>query len=140
MSWFAREVYEGPRAASGTAGPRRAETVSISICGVCIAGVSESRRYPARTCRSSAGHACVALITLEMDLLNECGFTKSKIRQNVKIVPKLLVQGADALREAALAGCGIIRCLACHVEDELAAHKLVPVLTDLELVNYLPLG
>jgi DNA-binding transcriptional LysR family regulator len=68
-----------------------------------------------------------------MDLLNECGFTKSKIRQNVKIVPKLLVQGADALREAALAGCGIIRCLACHVEDELAAHKLVPVLTDLEL-------
>jgi LysR family transcriptional regulator, regulator for bpeEF and oprC len=80
-------------------------------------------------------HACVALITLEMDLLNECGFTKSKIRQNVKIVPKLLVQGADALREAALAGCGIIRCLACHVEDELAAHKLVPVLTDLELVN-----
>ena len=77
-------------------------------------------------------HACVALITLESAVLSEWGFTKSNMRQNVKLVPKLLVQGTDALREAALVGCGIIKCMACHVEDELAANKLVPVLPDWE--------
>jgi LysR family transcriptional regulator, regulator for bpeEF and oprC len=84
-------------------------------------------------------HACVALISPEMDILNEWGFTKSNIRQNVKVVPNLLVQGTDALREAALAGCGIIRCLACHVEDELAANKRVHVLTDWECARTRPI-
>jgi LysR family transcriptional regulator, regulator for bpeEF and oprC len=53
-------------------------------------------------------HACIAHVTLERDLQDEWSFVKSQVRQKVKFVPKLLLQGVDALREAGVAGCGII--------------------------------
>jgi LysR family transcriptional regulator for bpeEF and oprC len=74
------------------------------------------------------GHACVAHLSLERDLQVEWQFAKSQARHRVKFVPKLLVQGVDALREAGIAGCGIIRLNAWNIEDELRAGKLVRVL------------
>jgi DNA-binding transcriptional LysR family regulator len=76
-----------------------------------------------------AHHACVALVTLERDVQNEWRFTKAGVVEKVKFIPKLLVQG-EALREVALAGCGIIRLLACHVQDEFRSGDLVQVLSD----------
>jgi DNA-binding transcriptional LysR family regulator len=76
-----------------------------------------------------AGHACVALVTLERDVQNEWPFSKTGVVHKVKFFPKLLVQG-EALREVALAGCGIIRLLACHVQDELLSGDLVQILAD----------
>lgn len=76
-----------------------------------------------------ARHACVALVTLERDVQDEWPFTKVGVVEKVKFFPKLLVQG-EALREVALAGCGIIRLLACHVQDELRSGDLVQVLSD----------
>ena len=75
-------------------------------------------------------HACVAFVTLDRDLQNEWQFAKSGVRQKVKFAPKLLVQGTEAVREAGVAGCGIIRLGIFAVEDEVRSGKLVPVLTD----------
>ena len=44
----------------------------------------------------------------------------------------LFAQGTEAMREAGIAGCGIIRLRRLAVEDELRSGKLVPVLTDWE--------
>jgi LysR family transcriptional regulator, regulator for bpeEF and oprC len=77
-------------------------------------------------------HACVVHVTLERDLQNEWLFAKSNVRQKVKLVPKLMIQGIDGLREAGVAGCGIIRIVAWNVEDELKSRKLVQVLSDWE--------
>lgn len=82
---------------------------------------------------------CVAHVNLEHDVQDEWRFAKSLARQKVKFVPKLLVHGTDALREAGVAGCGIIRPLACHVDDELRAGKLFPVLGDWECVGAPPI-
>ena len=76
-----------------------------------------------------ARHTCIALITLERDVQNEWPFSKAGVVHKVKFLPKLLVQG-EALREVALAGCGIIRLLACHVQDELRSGELVQILSD----------
>src|SRR5262245_55418969 len=54
-------------------------------------------------------HSCVVHLTLERDVQNEWSFSKAGVRRKIKFVPSLLVQGVDALREAGLAGCGIIR-------------------------------
>ena len=75
-------------------------------------------------------HACVVLLTQEHDVHDEWQFAKAQVRRTIKVTPTLLVQGTDALREAALAGCGIIQPLIWHVEDELRSHALVPILTD----------
>jgi len=85
-------------------------------------------------------HACVAHISMENDIQDEWQFEKSQMRQKIKIVPKLLVQGTEALREAALSGCGIVRSLACHVEDELHSGKLVHVLPDWRCTGAYPIG
>jgi LysR family transcriptional regulator for bpeEF and oprC len=79
-----------------------------------------------------AHHSCIADITMERDVQNLWHFTKSNVRQRVRIAPKLLVQSSDGLREAALAGCGVVRLLACHVHDELRSGALVPILPDWE--------
>jgi LysR family transcriptional regulator for bpeEF and oprC len=84
-------------------------------------------------------HACVVLLSMEHDILDEWHFVKSQMRQRIKVAPKLLVHGMEALREAALAGCGIIRPLACHIEDELRRRKLVPVLPDWECTGASPM-
>jgi DNA-binding transcriptional LysR family regulator len=75
-------------------------------------------------------HSCVVLLTLAGDVRNEWHFVKSNVRQKVKLVPRLLVQGTDPGREAAVAGCGIIRLTVDQVEDELRAGTLIRVLPD----------
>lgn len=75
-------------------------------------------------------HACAVFLTMERDIHDEWQFVKGHTRQSVKVSPRLFLQGQDMLREAAVAGCGIIRTLPFHVDDELRARKLVPVLAD----------
>jgi len=77
-------------------------------------------------------HACVGHFTIEGDFQDEWQFTKPGMRKNVKFVPTLLVQGAEALREAACAGLGIIRTRASNVEEELQSRKLKTVLPNWE--------
>ena len=77
-------------------------------------------------------HACIAHLSLERDVQVEWQFSKSQSRQKVRFVPKLFVHGIDALREAGLAGCGVIRLNAWAVEDELRSGTLVRVLPDWE--------
>jgi DNA-binding transcriptional LysR family regulator len=69
-------------------------------------------------------------IGFERDLQNEWTFVKSNLRQKVKLSPKLLVQGVEALIEAGVAGYGIIRVADCNIEDELRSRELVPILPD----------
>jgi DNA-binding transcriptional LysR family regulator len=83
--------------------------------------------------------ACVALVSVERDVHTEWKFVKSQLHQKVKFVPKLFVQSGDALREAGLAGCGVIRIAAYHVEDELRARSLLPVLPNWECVGSRPI-
>jgi len=75
-------------------------------------------------------HSCVVLLTLAGDVRNEWHFVKSQVRQKVQVVPSLRIQGTDPIREAGVAGCGIIRLTADIIEDELRAGTLVPVLPD----------
>ena len=74
-----------------------------------------------------ARHACLALLTLERDVQDEWQFARSGVREKIKFTPMLTAHG-DELREAALAGCGIVRLLACHVKDEIRSGTLLPVL------------
>jgi hypothetical protein len=53
-------------------------------------------------------------------------FAKPGAREKVKFASRLTAHG-DELREAALAGCGIVRLLACHVEDELRTGALAAI-------------
>src|ERR1044072_6873849 len=85
-----------------------------------------------------ARHASTALLTLERDVQDEWHFAKSGARQQITFAPTLTAHG-DELREAALAGCGIVRLLACHVEDEIRSGALVPVLPDWEYLGGLPI-
>jgi LysR family transcriptional regulator, regulator for bpeEF and oprC len=75
-------------------------------------------------------HSCVAFVTLDRDIQNEWQFGRADVRQKVKFSPKLIVQGTEAVREAGIAGCGIIRLGIPAVEDEILSRKLVPILTD----------
>jgi DNA-binding transcriptional LysR family regulator len=85
-----------------------------------------------------AGHACLALLTMERDVQDEWQFTKMEARAKIKFVPMLTAAGEE-LREAALAGCGIVRLLACHVEDEERSGALVRILPDWECLGSLPI-
>ena len=85
-----------------------------------------------------ARHACLALLTLERDVHDEWQFVKRNAREKIKFTSKLTAHG-DELREAALAGCGIVRLLACHVEDELRSGALKQVLPDWECLGGLPI-
>jgi DNA-binding transcriptional LysR family regulator len=96
---------------------------------VCAAPAYLRRAGTPLTPSDLSRHACIALVTLERDVQNEWPFSKAGVVQKVKFFPKLLVQG-EALREVALAGCGIIRLLACHVQNELRSGELVQILTD----------
>jgi len=64
-------------------------------------------------------HACAALLTGSANVLDEWQFVKSDKRETIKFTPKLIADG-EALREAALAGCGIVRNLTFNVADEIA--------------------
>lgn len=74
-------------------------------------------------------HACAALLTLERDVQDEWRFAKRNRREIIRFIPKLVADG-EALREIALAGCGIVRNLACNIEDEMRSGALVRVLPD----------
>jgi DNA-binding transcriptional LysR family regulator len=82
-------------------------------------------------------HACIAQITFQHDVLDQWQFQslKSREREKVKIIPKLLAQGNDAMREAAVAGCGVIRAAAHHIDDELRSRALLPILPEWECVG-----
>jgi DNA-binding transcriptional LysR family regulator len=75
-------------------------------------------------------HACICHLNLEGEILNEWKFVKSPLRQQVKLLPRLVVQGAEAIIAAAVAGCGIGMVMPFDVEDELRSHKLVRVLPE----------
>ena len=49
-----------------------------------------------------------------------------------------MIQGIDGLREAGVAGCGIIRMVGWNVEDELRSRKLVRILSDWECTGTPP--
>jgi DNA-binding transcriptional LysR family regulator len=85
-----------------------------------------------------ARHACLALLTLERDVHDEWQFVKRSAREKIRFTSKLTAHG-DELREAALAGCGIVRLLACHVEDELRSGALTRVLPDWDRRGGLPI-
>jgi DNA-binding transcriptional LysR family regulator len=84
-------------------------------------------------------HACVIHVTLERDIQNEWSFARAEVRRKVKFVPSLFVQGVDTLREAGLAGCGIVRANEYIVDDELRSGELVPVLSGWESLGAPPL-
>jgi LysR family transcriptional regulator for bpeEF and oprC len=91
-----------------------------------------------RTPADLAQHVCTALMTLERDVQDEWQFVKPNKREKIKFTPKLIADG-EALREAALAGCGIIRVLACNVDDELRSGALLQLLPDWECLGGLPI-
>lgn len=91
-----------------------------------------------RTPADLAGHACAALLTLERDVQDEWQFVKPDRREKVAFAPALIADG-EALREAALAGCGIIRNLACNIEDELRSRALLRVLPEWDCLGGLPI-
>jgi len=84
-------------------------------------------------------HSCVVVLTLSGDVRNEWHFVKMQVRQKVKVVPRLLVQATDPIREAGVAGCGIVRLTADIIEHELRSGTLVPVLQDWECPGARPL-
>lgn len=63
---------------------------------------------------------------------------KRGAREKIRFTSKLTAHG-DELREAALACCGIVRLLACHVEDELRSGALTQVLPDWDCLGGLPI-
>lgn len=60
-----------------------------------------------RTPPELAQHACTGLLTLERDIQDEWRFARSGAREKIRTTPRLIADG-EALREAGLAGCGII--------------------------------
>ena len=83
-------------------------------------------------------HVCNALLTMERDVHDEWSFVKGDVRERIKFESKLTAYGEE-LREAALAGCGIVRLLECHIEDELRSGALVRLLPDWKCLGDLPI-
>lgn len=85
-----------------------------------------------------AAHDCTALLTLERDVQDEWQFVKRNKSEKIKFAPKLIADG-EALREAALAGCGVIRVLAWEIDDQLRSGALSQLLPDWECLGGLPI-
>jgi LysR family transcriptional regulator for bpeEF and oprC len=83
-------------------------------------------------------HTCLALLTMERDVQDEWQFANGNRRARVAFVPRLTAYGEE-LREAALLGCGIVRLLECHLEDELRSGALVRLLPDWQCIGGLPI-
>jgi DNA-binding transcriptional LysR family regulator len=105
---------------------------------VCASPSYLKRQGTPRAPADLARHACLALLTLERDVQDEWKFARSGTLEKIKFTPTLTANGEE-LREAALAGCGIVRLLACQVEDEIRSGALVPVLPDWEYLGGLPI-
>jgi DNA-binding transcriptional LysR family regulator len=84
-------------------------------------------------------HACIAHVSLDHDVAAEWRFVRGDQRHRFRLVPKLRIQGVDALCEAGIAGSGIIRVLAANVEDELRSRTLVRLLGDWECAGTPPM-
>ena len=85
-----------------------------------------------------AKHDCTALLTLERDVQDEWQFVKRGKSEKIKFTPKLIADG-EALREAALAGCGVIRVCAWEIDDQLRSGALWQLLPDWECLGGLPI-
>jgi DNA-binding transcriptional LysR family regulator len=85
-----------------------------------------------------ATHTCLALLTMERDVQDEWQFAKGDRRERIKFAPSITAYGEE-LREAALASCGIVRLLECHVDDEVRSGALVKLLPDWECLGGLPI-
>jgi LysR family transcriptional regulator, regulator for bpeEF and oprC len=105
---------------------------------ICASPAYLGRAGTPRAPAELAGHACLALLTMERDVQHEWQFTKGDAREKIKFEPGLTAYGEE-LREATLAGCGIVRLLACHVDDELRSGALVQLLPDWECLGGLPI-
>jgi len=84
-------------------------------------------------------YACIAHVSLEHDVADEWHFARSHERQRIKFVPKLRIQGADAVCEAGVAGCGIISLMIANIEEEIQSKKLIPILQDWERTGITPI-
>lgn len=104
-------------------------TLMHSPIVVCASPDYIKRAGQPKTPADLSKHACLALVTLERDVQDEWLCSKAGTRQKVNIAAKLTAPGEE-LREAALAGCGIVRLLACNVADELRSGTLVRMLPD----------
>lgn len=91
-----------------------------------------------RTPADLAAHVCTALLTLERDVQDEWQFAKQSKREKFKFTPKLIADG-EALREAALAHCGVVRVLAWEIADQLRSGALLQLLPDWECFGGLPI-
>jgi len=85
-----------------------------------------------------APHACTALLTLERDVQDEWQFVRHNKREKIKFTPKLIADG-EALREAALSGCGVVRVLAWEIADQLRSGSLLQLLPDWDCLGGLPI-
>src|SRR4029079_6802194 len=92
---------------------------------VCASPDYLKRAGAPRTPADLARHSCLALLTMERDVQDEWMFAKSGARETIKFVPTLTAYG-EKLREAPPPGCGIVRLLECHVDDEIRSGDLVP--------------
>jgi LysR family transcriptional regulator for bpeEF and oprC len=84
-------------------------------------------------------HVCVAHVSLEHDFADEWRFVKGDERHKIRFGPQLRIQGVDAVCEAGLSACGIVRVLAANIEDELRSRALIPVLSDWECTGVPPM-
>lgn len=105
---------------------------------VCASPDYLERAGTPRTPADLRRHACNALLTMERDVHDEWSFVKGNVRERIKFESKLTAYGEE-LREAALAGCGIVRLLECHIEDELRSGALVRLLPDWKCLGDLPI-
>jgi len=113
-------------------------TLAQSPTVLCASPAYLKRAGVPRVPADLARHACLALLTLERDVHDEWQFARRGAREKIKFASNLTAHG-DELREAALAGCGVVRLLACHVEDELRSGALVQLLPDWDCLGGLPI-
>jgi DNA-binding transcriptional LysR family regulator len=105
---------------------------------ICAAPQYLKRAGVPRAPTDLAKQRCLALLTMERDVQDEWQFAKRNRLERIKFTPSLTAYGEE-LREAALAGCGVVRLLECHVQDELTSGALVQLLADWECLGALPI-
>jgi LysR family transcriptional regulator for bpeEF and oprC len=106
---------------------------------VCAAPAYLERAGTPRAPADLQGHACVAHVSLDYDVVTEWRFVRGDQRYAFRFTPRLRVQGVDAVAEAGIAGSGLVRMLAANVTEELRARTLVRVLPDWEVAGTPPM-
>ena len=91
-------------------------------------------RHPApEVPRDLASHPC--LVFTGVPYPGRWELTRDGTRETVQVSGRMLSDDAEALREAAIAGCGILFSTDWLVDDALRAGRLVPVLADWRLAD-----